>query len=102
MKNLQSLQESKIEENCTLLKVMAHPARIQIITLLMKHKSLNVSELVKNLQIPQPTVSQHLMKMKGHVLGSNRKGLEVYYYINNNQAIRIIEALVSTNEKRYL
>lgn len=84
------------EENIDMLKTLSHPARIQIITILMKHNILNVSELVDILQMPQATVSQHLSKMKGKILGYDRRGLEVYYYINNLKVPMIIEILSPT------
>ncbi|QWH15628.1 transcriptional regulator (plasmid) [Bacillus mycoides] len=85
-------------ENVEMLKTLSHPARVQIITILMHHTKLNVSELVNILQIPQATVSQHLSKMKGKILGYDRKGLEVYYYINNPKVPQIIEILSPTNK----
>ncbi|MEW4237288.1 metalloregulator ArsR/SmtB family transcription factor [Bacillus thuringiensis] len=84
-------------EKVEMLKMLSHPTRVQIITILMKYTILNVSDLVNILQIPQSTVSQHLSKMKGKILGYNRKGLEVYYYINNPIVPQIIEILTSTN-----
>ena len=81
------------DENIEMLKTLSHPARIQIITILMQHNILNVSELVDILQMPQATVSQHLSKMKGKILGYDRRGLEVYYYISNPKVPMIIEIL---------
>ncbi|ARJ25748.1 transcriptional regulator (plasmid) [Bacillus mycoides] len=86
------------DENIEMLKTLSHPIRIQIITILMQHNTLNVSELVNKLQIPQSTVSQHLSKMKGKILGYDRRGLEVYYYINNPKVPQIIEILSSTDK----
>ncbi|MGE7869302.1 ArsR/SmtB family transcription factor [Bacillus paramycoides] len=85
-------------ENIEMLKTLSHPARVQIITFLMQHNTLNVTELVNKLQIPQATVSQHLSKMKGKILGYDRRGLEVYYYISNPKVPQIIEIL-SMNDK---
>ncbi|EJR44475.1 hypothetical protein IIM_05164 [Bacillus cereus VD107] len=85
-------------ENFEMLKTLSHPARVQIITILMQHTILNVSELVNILQMPQATVSQHLSKMKGKILGYDRRGLEVYYYINNPKVPQIIEILSSTDK----
>ncbi|OWT48467.1 ArsR/SmtB family transcription factor [Bacillus sp. K2I17] len=83
-------------EEVDMLKTLSHPARVQIITILMRHSILNVSELVNILQMPQATVSQHLSKMKGKILGYDRRGLEVYYYINNPKVPQIIEILSPT------
>ncbi|MGS2748782.1 ArsR/SmtB family transcription factor [Bacillus zanthoxyli] len=85
-------------ENIEMLKTMSHPIRIQIITILMQHSTLNVSELVNKLQVPQSTVSQHLSKMKGKIVGCDRRGLEVYYYISNPKVPQIIEILLPGNK----
>ncbi|MFJ5746776.1 ArsR/SmtB family transcription factor [Bacillus cereus] len=85
-------------ENIEMLKILSHPIRVEIITILMKHNTLNVSELVNKLQIPQSTVSQHLSKMRGNIVGCDRRGLEVYYHINNPMVPKIIEILLPNNK----
>lgn len=85
-------------ENIEMLKTLSHPIRVEIITILMQHNTLNVSELVNKLQIPQSTVSQHLSKMKGKIVGYDRRGLEVYYYISNPIVPQIIEILLLANK----
>ncbi|EOW9527308.1 metalloregulator ArsR/SmtB family transcription factor [Bacillus cytotoxicus] len=85
------------EEDVDILKVMAHPVRLQIVNELKNRKTCNVSQLTEILEIPQSTVSQHLSKMKGKVLRSERKGLEMYYYINNAKASEIVGILGCVN-----
>ncbi len=85
------------EENVELLKVMAHPIRLQIVSELAKSKKLNVTQLTNILDIPQSTVSQHLSKMKGKALKAERKGLEIYYHIQNSKADKIIQILGHAN-----
>ncbi len=48
------------EEDVDVLKVMAHPVRLQIVNELMHHKMCNVTQLTEILRLPQSTVSQHL------------------------------------------
>lgn len=86
------------DENIEMLKTLSHPIRVEIITILMKHNTLNVSELVNKLQIPQSTVSQHLSKMRGIIVGCDRRGLEVYYHICNPIVPKIIEILLPNNK----
>lgn len=81
------------EEDVELLKVMAHPIRLRIIKELCKYKTFNVTQLTEILNIPQSTVSQHLAKMKGKVLKAERQGIEMYYYIDNINASKIIKIL---------
>lgn len=98
MNNTQTHQLKVSEESIEMLKILAHPSRVRIVLTLLSNKILNVAEMVNILQMPQPTVSQHLSKMKGKILGSDRRGLEVYYYISNPKIPQIIEILASTNK----
>ncbi|MED2264736.1 ArsR family transcriptional regulator, partial [Bacillus thuringiensis] len=50
-------------------------------------------QLTEILRIPQSTVSQHLSKLRGTVLRSERRGLEMHYYIDNAKARQIVEIL---------
>lgn len=81
------------EDDIELLKAMAHPLRLQIINELTNKKTLNVTQLTKILNIPQSTTSQHLTRLKGNILRAERRGLEVYYSINNAKADEIVKIL---------
>ncbi|MBS9802147.1 helix-turn-helix transcriptional regulator [Bacillus toyonensis] len=81
------------EEDVDVLKVMAHPVRLQIVNELMHHKMCNVTQLTEILRLPQATVSQHLSKLRGTVLRAERRGLEMHYYIDNAKARQIIGIL---------
>lgn len=81
----QHVENTILEEDVELLKLMAHPMRLKLINELSKHKTLNVTQMTEILNIPQSTVSQHLSKMRGKVLRGNRQGLEIYYSIENQK-----------------
>ncbi|MEB9849496.1 metalloregulator ArsR/SmtB family transcription factor [Bacillus cereus] len=81
------------EEDVDILKIMAHPIRLQIVNELSTRKTCNVTQLTELLNIPQSTVSQHLSKLRGTVLQSERRGLEMHYYIDNAKARQIVEIL---------
>lgn len=81
------------EEDVELLKIMAHPVRLQIVKELEHRKICNVTQLTELLDIPQSTVSQHLSKMRGKILRSERRGLEMYYHIVNSKACQIVSVL---------
>ncbi|MDR2993106.1 MAG: metalloregulator ArsR/SmtB family transcription factor [Bacillus cereus] len=88
-----NVENTILEEDVELLKVMAHPMRLKLISELSKHKTLNVTQMTEILNIPQSTVSQHLSKMRGKVLKGNRQGLEIYYSIKNPKAEEIMGLL---------
>ena len=89
----QHVENTILEEDVELLKLMAHPMRLKLINELSKHKTLNVTQMTEFLNIPQSTVSQHLSKMRGKVLRGNRQGLEIYYSIENQKAEEIMGLL---------
>jgi len=60
---------------------------------LERHKICNVTQLTELLNVPQSTVPQHLSKMRGKILSSERKGLKMYYYIVNSKACQIVSVL---------
>lgn len=67
----------------TLLKAMAHPARIAILQRILQSKSCICGDLVEELGLAQPTISQHLkeLKLAGIIQGSV-EGVSICYCIN--------------------
>ncbi len=51
-------------EIATLLKAMAHPARVAIIEYLLRVDACICGDIVAELPLSQPTVSQHLKELK--------------------------------------
>ncbi|EJR29611.1 ArsR/SmtB family transcription factor [Bacillus mycoides] len=88
-KEMNQITEADVE----LLKIMAHPVRLQIVKELNHHRICNVTQLTDILKIPQSTVSQHLSKMRGKILRSERRGLEMYYHIENLKACQVVSVL---------
>jgi DNA-binding transcriptional ArsR family regulator len=81
------------EKGSELLKAIAHPVRMEIIVRL-KADGCNVTEIQKNLGVPQSTVSQHLRILKNAgVLSSRREGTKVCYAIEKREVLEIIRML---------
>jgi len=81
------------ERRSQILKAIAHPARMEIIVRL-KEDGCNVSEIQKNLGLPQSTISQHLRVLKSAgVLSSRREGTRVCYNVEMKEVIDIIRSL---------
>ncbi|MBO9129645.1 metalloregulator ArsR/SmtB family transcription factor [Bacillus sp. 165] len=82
------------ENNADLLKVLAHPVRLCLVKGLIEKGSCNVSTMYTGLNMPQSTVSQHLAKLKSaKIVASERKGLEIYYKVENEKVIQIMKDL---------
>jgi ArsR family transcriptional regulator len=76
-----------------ILKVMAHPARLKILRGLMKNEC-DVGGIVRKMNLPQSTVSQHLSLMRGRGLIAPRKeGVRTCYTVDNRKVKKIIKML---------
>ncbi|PEQ52535.1 ArsR/SmtB family transcription factor [Bacillus cereus] len=95
MKNTFYMGPNELEGVAEVLRVLAHPVRLQIVHQLIKKTSLNVSELQRYLAMPQSTVSQHLGKLKSHkVVAYERKGLEVFYRVDDEKVKQTLKILI--------
>lgn len=85
----------KYTEMADLLKVLGHPARLCIVNGLLNKEGCNVSYMQNCLNIPQSTVSQHISKLKAaKIIAGERNGLEIKYRVINEDAIKVINALI--------
>ncbi len=71
-------------------KALAHPARVAIVEFLLKQQNCIVSDIVDELPLAQPTISQHLKELKaaGLVKG-NVEGTSVCYCLDHRNWNRI-------------
>jgi DNA-binding transcriptional ArsR family regulator len=73
-----------------LLKVLAAPARLAIVTELAKEPRF-VHELVDRLGMSQPLVSQHLRILRGaRLVGVERRGREAVYSLADQHVAHIV------------
>lgn len=70
-------------ELATILKALAHPARIAILEHLLKVNECICGDIVSELPLAQPTVSQHLKEMKNAgIIKGTIEGNSVCYCLN--------------------
>jgi len=91
---VQGLQPEQLEKAAIMLKAIAHPMRISIISFLEDGKKLTVTEIHEKLNLEQSTTSHHLgiLKDKG-VLASKRDGKNTYYFLRHEQLSNIVECI---------
>ncbi|SEC89331.1 DNA-binding transcriptional regulator, ArsR family [Tenacibaculum sp. MAR_2009_124] len=66
-------------------KVLGHPARIAIIQHLLKIESCICGDLVNEIGLAQPTISQHLKELKNTgIIKGNIEGTSVCYCIDTD------------------
>ena len=83
-----------------LLRVLAAPARLAIVTELAEQPRF-VHELVERLGISQPLVSQHLRVLRGaRLVGVDRQGREAVYSLAYQHVAHIVaDAVQHSGEK---
>jgi DNA-binding transcriptional ArsR family regulator len=82
-------------EAAELLAAMAHRKRLMILCYLLNDE-LSVNALAERLDIAQPTLSQHLAKLRDlRLVAPRRDGNLVYYRLASSEVEQVLRALHS-------
>jgi len=74
----------------TLAKALGHPARVAIMEYLIKVNTCICGDIVNELPLAQPTVSQHLKELKNAgLIKGNIEGNAICYCIDENTIIKL-------------
>jgi ArsR family transcriptional regulator, arsenate/arsenite/antimonite-responsive transcriptional repressor len=78
------IERDQVERMSAIAKALGDPIRIQLVDVLGKNAGkVCVCELVPLFDLSQPTVSHHLKVLReAGIVGSERRGLWAYYYVN--------------------
>lgn len=75
-------------------KALSHPARVRIIQVIRTAGELSCGQLVRELPLAQPTVSQHLTALReSGILQGTARGNSVYYRIDDDTLRRNLDAI---------
>jgi ArsR family transcriptional regulator len=75
------------------LKALAHPARLKMVTGLLKDEC-NVAQIQKILGLPQSTISQHLRILKNaDIIEGRREGTKTCYRVIDARVRKIVEII---------
>ena len=93
------LNEEDAVGQARLLKALADPTRLRILSLLSRHEGeVCVFEIVESFTLEQPTISHHLrILLAAGLVDFRKKGLWAYYYVRREALSRagdVINALV--------
>lgn len=84
-----------LAEKAEMFKTIAHPVRLCILAMLIKEEKSNVTDIQCCIDVPQPTVSQHLAKLKASgIVSAERNGTEIIYKIKNEEVKHIVEEIL--------
>jgi ArsR family transcriptional regulator, arsenate/arsenite/antimonite-responsive transcriptional repressor len=78
------IEREQAERMGAVAKALGDPIRMQLVDVLRKHAGeVCVCELVPLFDLSQPTISHHLKVLReAGVVGSERRGLWAYYYVD--------------------
>jgi ArsR family transcriptional regulator, arsenate/arsenite/antimonite-responsive transcriptional repressor len=77
-------------ELATMAKAIGHPARVAILEYLLKVNGCICGDIVNELPLAQPTVSQHLKELKNAgLIKGNIEGNAICYCIDENMIMKL-------------
>ena len=86
-------QDAVFDKAADLFAVMSTPIRLRIISALCQGEK-NVGQLLENIGVAQPNMSQHLnILFRSGVLGKRRQGAQVFYRIADDTAAKVCRAV---------
>jgi len=85
--------DSDIERAAFALKAMSHPLRLKILCAIGEQE-LAVQDIVDCVGTTQSNVSQHLAKLRDKaILASRRDANRIYYRVNDERTLRLVEMM---------
>ena len=98
-KSLDLLPLESLHDAAECLKVLAHPARLRMVEILMQG-AFAVREIAELCQLPPHQACEHLRILKSHgLLGSNRRGRSVFYEIVDPRLPRLVACIRAACEQ---
>src|SRR5579885_937164 len=90
-----TLTEDEAVSQARLLKALADPTRLRILSLLSRYEGeVCVFEIVESFTLEQPTISHHLRILRdAGLVDCRKKGLWAYYYVRREALSRAQEVI---------
>ena len=87
-------QYNKYESHAEMIKAMAHPMRLCILSGLNDTPNIGVSEMIACLNVPQSTLSQQLSILRrAGLIKSTHKGKYVEYALTSKRIAQLLNIL---------
>jgi len=82
----------KHNEMAILLKAIAHPARVAILEHILKVNACICNDIVNELPLAQPTISQHLKELKSAgIIKGSVEGSSICYCVNEKAIHKLLK-----------
>jgi DNA-binding transcriptional ArsR family regulator len=96
---MKNLTDQQLYDAAECLKVMAHPARLKIVQILMRGE-FAVNEIAARCGLSANQTCEHLRLMQGRgYLDSRREGKEVYYQIASPRLPSLLDCICKNCNK---
>ena len=80
----------RLEKAAYMMRAIAHPLRLKIISFIDKHKTINVNKIYNALNLEQSITSQHLKILRhAELVKTKREGKFIHYAVNYDAIVRI-------------
>jgi len=77
------LIQEQLDVSAGLLRAIAHPLRLQILSFIDKNKIINVNKIYNKLNLEQSITSQHLRILRNaEIVSTKREGKYILYSVN--------------------
>jgi len=98
----QTLKQEIIQLEADFCSALSDPTRILVLYAL-NEKSMNVTELTNELNIPQPTTSRHLKVLRERgLVQTTRHGTTINYQLTDTRLIEALDLLRAVMRERLL
>ncbi len=85
----------RYRERADLLKALAHPVRLCIVSGLLREEGCNVNKIKDCLRLPQSTVSQQLAILRAAgIVAGERHGTRVFYRVVDERVRKLVALLM--------
>ncbi len=88
------LNAEHVQYSMELLRALAHPLRIQILSFIDQHGSVNVNKIYNSLHLEQSITSQHLKVLRtAGLVTTEREGKFIHYRVDYPTVQRLVEQI---------
>lgn len=95
-----AFNQTNLDTASALLRAIAHPLRLSILSFIDKKKIINVNKIYNTLGLEQSITSQHLRILRNaELVDTKREGKFIYYSLNYDKIEQVNEAIIDFTEK---
>ncbi|MEM6321975.1 MAG: metalloregulator ArsR/SmtB family transcription factor [Bacteroidota bacterium] len=89
-----NINNEKLQTSAEILRALAHPLRLKILSFIDQNGTINVNRIYNTLKLEQSITSQHLriLRMAG-LVGTQRDGKFIHYSIEYPKIANAVQAI---------